>query len=242
MAYYIPWRVVFSESLSTPCRPVLDGSSRTRPRADGKGGGRCLNDLVAKGKIDTINLVKMLLRFCSGKSAFCGDLQQFYNTCKLEPQFWNLQRFLWKPNLDPNAEVIEMVMKTLIYGVKSVSAQSEEAKRQLAVAVKDRYPQVHDLILNAIYVDDIGDSKISEAECKKIMDEADKTFEMVNLKVKDWVISGQKPSEKVSKDGLTVGVGGFGWNPFLDCLEIKIPSLHFGKKTRGRLNKNTQVF
>ena len=73
VSYYIPWRVVFSDSLSTPCRPVLDGSSRTRTRPDGKG-GRCLNDLVAKGKIETINLVKMLLRFCVGKHAFCGDL------------------------------------------------------------------------------------------------------------------------------------------------------------------------
>jgi hypothetical protein len=154
VSYYIPWRVVFSDSLSTPCRPVLDGSSRTRQRSDGKG-GRCLNDLVAKGKIETINLVKMLLRFCVGRHAFCGDLQQFYNSCKLQPEFWNLQRFLWKPDLDPDGEVIEMVMKTLIYGVKSVSAQSEEAKIQLAEAVKTIYPEVYKLILQAIYVDDI---------------------------------------------------------------------------------------
>ena len=38
-SYYIPWRVVFSDSISTPCRPVLDGSSRTRRRADNKGAG-----------------------------------------------------------------------------------------------------------------------------------------------------------------------------------------------------------
>ena len=240
--YYIPWRVVFSDSLTTPCRPVLDGSSRTRLRADGTGGGRCLNDLVAKGKIDTINLVKMLLRFCAGASGFCGDLQQFYNTCKLEPTFWNLQRFLWKPDLDPNANIVEMVMKTLIYGVKSVSAQTEEAKRQLAESIKNKYPEVYDLILNAIYVDDIGDSRKSEAECEQVIKEADDTFSMVSLKVKDWVISGKKPSEKVSKDGLNVGVGGFLWNPFLDGLEIKIPGLHFGKRNRGRLTKNTEVF
>ena len=240
-SYYIPWRVVFSDSLSTPCRPVLDGSSRTRQRSDGKG-GRCLNDLVAKGRIDTINLLKMLLRFCVGRYAFCGDLQQFYNSCKLEPEFWNLQRFLWKPDLDPDGEVIEMVMKTLIYGVKSVSCQSEEAKKMLAEAVKNIYPEVYKLILENIYVDDIGESKATKAECKKVMEEADVTFDMVDLKVKGWSETGLKPSEAVSKDGLTVGVGGFGWNSFLDCLEIKIPGLHFGKKNRGRLTKNTEVF
>ena len=241
VSYYIPWRVVFSDSLSTPCRPVLDGSSRTRQRPDGRG-GRCLNDLVAKGKIDTINLVKMILRFCIGNFAFCGDLQQFYNSCKLKPEFWNLQRFLWKPDLDPKAEVIEMVMKTLIYGVKSVSCQSEEAKIKLAEAVKDIYPEVYALIIEAIYVDDIGDSKASMEACKQVMKDADTVFSMVSLKVKDWSVSGTKPSDTVSKDGLSVGVGGLGWNPFLDCLEIKIPGLHFGRKNRGRLTKQTEIF
>ena len=98
------------------------------------------------------------------------------------------------------------------------------------------------MILEATYVDDIGESKAFKAECEKVMEEADKTFTMVGLKVKGWSESGSKPSEAVSKDGLTVGVGGFGWNPFLDCLEIKIPGLHFGKKVRGRLSKNTEIF
>ena len=32
--YHIPWRVVFSGSPTTPCRPVLDASSRTDFRQD----------------------------------------------------------------------------------------------------------------------------------------------------------------------------------------------------------------
>ena len=32
--YYILWRVVFADSVTTPCRPVMDASSRTRKRAD----------------------------------------------------------------------------------------------------------------------------------------------------------------------------------------------------------------
>ena len=111
VSYYIPWRVVFSESLSTPCRPVLDGSSRTRQRPDNKG-GRCLNNLVVKGKVDTIKLIKLLLRFSIGQYAFCGDLKQFYNCCKLLPKYWNLQRFLFNEDLNPDSEPVEMVMKT----------------------------------------------------------------------------------------------------------------------------------
>ena len=61
--YFIPWRIVFkSSSLSTPARPVFDCSARTPVTAGGKG-GRCLNDLMCKGRNMSFNLIKMLLRF-----------------------------------------------------------------------------------------------------------------------------------------------------------------------------------
>ena len=57
--YFIPWRVVYNDSPTTPVRPVLDASSATRRREDGTG-GRCLNDYVVKGKVETLNLVNLL--------------------------------------------------------------------------------------------------------------------------------------------------------------------------------------
>ena len=122
--HHLIWRVVFSGSLTTPTRPVMDASARTAFRKDGTG-GKSLNDLVCKGKIESLNMVKVLLRFIVGLFALTGDLKQFYNTCKLYCSQWNLQRFLWVENLDPNGEILEAVMTTLIYGVSSVSAQSE---------------------------------------------------------------------------------------------------------------------
>ena len=94
----------------------MDASTRTAFRSYGSG-GHCLNDLVCKGKIESLNLVKVLLRFFAGRYAFTGDLQQFYNACKLDPDMWNLQRFLWIENLDPDGKILEAVITTLIYGV-----------------------------------------------------------------------------------------------------------------------------
>ena len=88
--HHIPWRVVFKESPTTPARPVLDASSGTRKREGGKG-GRCLNDLVFKDKLETLHLVNLLLRFLVGQHALTGDLTQFYNACKLAAHQWNLQ-------------------------------------------------------------------------------------------------------------------------------------------------------
>merc|ERR1711873_140114 len=136
VSHYLVWRVVFKESVSSPSRVVFDGSQKTKLREDGSG-GRCLNDAIVKGRVTTLNLVKMVLKFSVGKYATQGDLRQFYASIKLVPEQWNLQRILYKENLDPDAVVQEAVIKTLIWGVKSVSAQSECAIIKLAEAIKE---------------------------------------------------------------------------------------------------------
>ena len=115
--YFIPWRVVYNDSITTPVRPVLDGSTGTRKRKDGTG-GRCLNDYVVKGKIETLNLIRLVLIFSIGLFAVTGDLSQFYYSFMLLPEQWNLQRFLWRQDLDPCNPVMEGIIGALIYGIK----------------------------------------------------------------------------------------------------------------------------
>ena len=71
-----------------------------------------------------------------------GDLQQFYNSCKLNADQWNLQRFLWVKDLDPDGEVLEAVVTTLMYGVKSVSCQTDYAVELLAQHIKGENPKL----------------------------------------------------------------------------------------------------
>ena len=239
--HHIPWRVVFSPSPTTPCRPVMDASSRTAFRSDGTG-GHCLNDLVCKGKIESLNLVKVLLRFITGKVGLTGDLQQFYNACKLDPDMWNLQRFLWIDNLDPDGEALEGVITTLIYGVKCVSAQSEFALSELANLIKEEFPELALFLILSRYVDDLMDSKSSLEECLSLTKEADEVFSRIGLVCKSWTYSGLPPSPKVSKDGLSIGVGGFAWFPEGDLLELKVPKLHFGKPKRGKIPESVKFF
>ena len=239
--YFIPWRIAFSDSATTPARPVLDASSRTRMRPDGTG-GKSLNNLVCQGKVESINLLKLILGFTVGCVAITGDLEQFYNSFKLVPNQWNLQRFLFKENLDPESPVKEGVIKTLIYGVASVSAQSECGKKKLGNLVAEEKPQVKKLIDDRMYVDDAADSKVTKEECKKLAADCDEVFARVNLKCKSWNYSGEDPDEKVSKDGVSLSVGGFKWYPLVDAVELKVPHLHFGKKRRGRLREDTKFY
>ena len=239
--HFIPWRVVFKDSISTPARPVLDASSNTPLMPDGTG-GRSLNDACMKGRIPDMNLLRMILRFMIGKYGFTGDLSQFYNCFKLIEDQWNLQMFIWKDDLNPANETLVAILMTLIYGVKSVAAQSEAGIYKLAKYIEEKHPELAEFLINSRYVDDSGDSKAELEECKELTAKADDLFAEVGMQCKEWSYTSIPPSEKVSADGRTVSIGGMYWSPEMDTLEAKIPTWHFGSVCRGRIKAGTETF
>ena len=239
--YFIPWRVVFkSSSLSTPARPVFDCSARTPITSEGKG-GRCLNDLMCKGRNMSFNLIKMLLRFCIGSVGLSGDIKQFYNVFKLEEEFWHLQLFLWKEDLKVDTPTLIAVIKTLIYGNKSSAPLSEEGMRLLAERVRPVNPELADFIMEARFVDDLNDSFANITEADLLREAVDKAFAEFGAEAKGWAITGKPPPAEISEDGI-VGVAGTAWHPESDYVELKINPLHFGKPVRGRLPPKTPIF
>ena len=239
--YFIPWRVQFKDSVSTPARPVFDGSTKTKKRPD-QSGGRCLNDLVCKGVIKSINMIKLLLRFIVGLFALAADIKQFYNTSKLITSQWNLQRFVYKEDLDLENETKEGVITTSIYGVKCASCQGECVKEKLADHFEEEKPSASKTLVDSTYVDDIGDSKGKKDEAVQLQQDVDEVLGSVGMSVKDWTYSGSDPSSKVSNDGVSLDIGGMKWFSKADLIEVKIPYLHFGKYIRGRIKPGTEFF
>ena len=84
--------------------------------------------------------MRLALRFTIGLFAMTGDLSQFYYCCELIKEQWNLQRFLWREDLDPEGEVMEGVIGALIYGVKCVSPQTEYAMEEIAKRLSMNIP------------------------------------------------------------------------------------------------------
>ena len=239
--YFIPWRCVFKKgSISTPVRPVFDCSARTPRKLDGSG-GRCLNDIMCKGRTMSFNLIKMLLRFVVGRYALSGDLRQFYNCFKLIEDHWHLQLFLWKPDMNPNADSMVCVIKTLIYGNKASAPQSEEGIRQLAKHIESSNPKLADFLLECRFVDDLNTSEASKDDCDTLQKDADRELGLLGVESKGWGKSGERPSDEIAEDGC-MGVAGMTWCPELDSLEVKLGKLHFGSISRGRLAPGTELF
>ena len=239
--YWLPWRVQYKDSVSTPCRCVMDGSSKT-PLLESGRGGHCLNNVVMKGVVNTLNLVNMILRFVVAPTAINADLKQFYNRIALVEDQWSLQRILFKPDLDPEADTIEMIIVSLIYGIRCVSAMSEQAVLDLAATVRDKNPRLADLLQHARFCDDIGDSDKDLETVNMIKKEADELFSSAGLEVKSWTTSGFPPSQEVTHDGVSVDIAGMSWYPEVDTLVVKVPPIHFGSKHRGKLRVGTEIF
>ena len=98
------------------------------------------------------------------------------------------------------------------------------------------------MIKESTYVDDLGESIPTMEEIDQMEKDADKVFEQVGMKVKDWNKSGKKPSEISSADGASIGIGGMLFFPGIDSVMVKINLLHFGRKSRGKLDEKTEFF
>ena len=230
---FIPWRAVWKpSSVSTPCRIVFDGSQATAS-------GLSLNDILAKGSNNLNKLQEIIIRFQIRPVGIHSDVSKMYNTVKLHPDHWTLQRYLWQEELDPTKIPKEKVIKTLIYGIKSSGNQSEFALRRIAEMNKEEYPEVNEIIQRDVYVDDCitGDHTIEAGH--KRADELQIVTSKGDFNLKGITISGEDPPSHLTEDGVSVGVAGMKWFPKNDELSLTIQELNFAPKRRGKKNTET---
>ena len=144
--------------------------------------------------------------------------------------------FLWKQNLDEQSPEVQMVIGTLIYGVKTAGQMTIGAIQEIAAYAKKHFPEVSDgadMVEKKSYMDDVlgGASDVPEAE--NLMEQASFTLSLGSMEIKEYTITGRPPSPEVSVDGESIGVLGYVWYPVEDTLAIKINPLYFGKAKRG---------
>ncbi|MEM7375647.1 MAG: hypothetical protein AAF587_44050, partial [Bacteroidota bacterium] len=216
----IPWRAVWKEnSLSTPCRVVFDASMPTKS-------GYSLNDLLAKGRNNMNRLVDIFVRWRAHKVAFHTDVQKMYNSVRLHPTHWGLQRYLWQESLDPSQPPEEKVIKTLIYGVKSSGNQAERGLRETARLLKDQYPAIHQIITKDIYVDDCLSGSSTTIEAHSTADQLELVVNEGGYTLKGFTFSGKQPQQTLSSDGESVSVAGLKWKSEEDIILLDVQDLN----------------
>ena len=230
--YFIPWRTAYKiTSLTTPCRMVFDASSRT------PNGGESLNALLPKGQNRLIKILHLLIQFRIGPYAFSCDVSMAYNQVKLAPEFYKYQKYLWIPDLNPDKPVETMIIRTLIYGVKSAGNQTGTGFRRLSEYCKENHPEYiagAEVLEEKVYVDDGLDSSCTEEERETKIEGVRFTLGLGQMTVKGFTRSGQPPPEELTTNGTEVGALGYIWDPLNDNLMLDIKKLCFGKAKRGK--------
>ena len=230
--YYIPWRLHHKQnSINTPCRMVFDASSRT------PNGGESLNALLAKGQNLLVKILHLLIRFKILPYAFTCDVSMAYNQIKLAMEFYKFQKYLWINDLQPGNPVEEMIVRTLIYGVKSSGNQIAVGFERLSSYCEIHHPEFFEgarVLRDNTYVDDVLDSSLSEEERERKIAGIKFTLDLGLMSVKGFTRSGQSPSEELSTNGSEVGALGYLWNPLDDDMILDIKQLSFGKARRGK--------
>ena len=226
--YYLPWRYVQNEnSLSTPVRPVFDGSSVTES-------GESLNTILAKGINSLTNLLELNINFRSHAVAVNTDIKQMYPSVKLRPEHWRFQKYLWDEQLTLGKDPSDKVIKTIIFGVKSSGNQAECALRLTAKAQQDTFPEAAHSVIKETYVDDIVSGAESTPKAEQLSSDIIQLVAGGGFETKGIVMSGKDPPTALSKDGVSVNIIGIKWYPLLDEIKLAFGKLNFSKRVRGK--------
>ena len=230
-AYWIPWSVVFKPgSLSSPSRVVFNASMKTAT-------GQSLNSILAKGINKLPKILDLLNRFGLHCHAFTGDISMAYNMVKLSPSHYTYQRYLWAENLDVKDKVVDMVVRTLIYGVTPSGGLMTAGFAAAANHTMEHQPEHTEgalVLKNSSYVDDVLHAAKSLADCHRISRSLDVVLKSAGMQTKGFTFSGSPPPEAVSADEKSIGVLGYVWWPEDDIISLAAKDLSLGKSSRGR--------
>ena len=225
-SYVLPWSCVAkADSVSTPFRVVFNASFRTRT-------GDSLNTVLAKGANKLPLIVSLLLRFRARRYALAADVSMAYNAVKLVPEHFKYQQYLWKEGLDMANPTITMVIRTLIYGVRPSGNLTGAGFVRLADYAREHFPHLDKgaaVIRDDTYVDDSVASFDSLDECHTVASAMVEVLSLGGAVIKDFAFSATPPSEKLSVDGIHVGVLGYSWATISEELFLAVRPTTLGK-------------
>ena len=120
-----------------------------------------LNSILLKGSSE-YSIVKMLVRFRENRYRVSADIQKIYNNLKLNPSHYKYQMAMWRPNLIPDEEADELVLRVHFYGISS-------SRRLCTTTVKKMIELLNIAkVLESAYVDDYNSSVSTLEELEEL--------------------------------------------------------------------------
>ena len=216
-----PWRYVYKESASTPCRLVVD------PTSTG------MNLICAKGDPSLASMLGIVLDARCSQFVFCADIKKLYNQLTLMPSAYPYSLMLFDKSLDKTVKPKLYLMKVAWYGHISTSSQASTTLKRLGTDHAASHPEGALTLSKSIYVDDCLKGSLNEDEREKTIDQVKEILGNGGLSLKFVVRSGDPPPLSSTLDGCSVSLLGYSYYTEADLLAISANEINFSKKKRG---------
>ena len=206
--HYIPTSIAFKEtSASTKTRICWDSSRSSKESSS-------LNSVLLKGTSE-YSVVKMLVRFRENKIGVSADIRKFYNTLRLDPSHYKFHMALWRPNMLPEEEAIELVLLVHFYGIRSSGGLCMAAVKKLIEFAREMGLENIAKVLESAYVDDCNSSVATEEELEEIKKEMTGFMVDHGMPIKALAWTGEDAPDELSADGM-INTAGYNWDPKTD--------------------------
>ena len=193
--HFIPTTIAYKEtSASTKTRICWDSSRMSRESAS-------LNSILLKGSAE-YSVVKMLVQFREGKHRVSADIKIFYNNLHLDPSHYKYQMAMWRPNMLPDEEAEELVLRVHFYGIRSSGGLCMAAVKKMVAFAKERGLNAIAKVLESAYVDDCNSSVTTLEELKEIKEEMPDFMKEHGFPIKALAWTGESAPEELTDNGL----------------------------------------
>ena len=208
--WYLPLQVVFTPDKTTKLRLVFDSSAKGHD-------DRSLNDHLEKGPHYTNELPRVLAAWRWDNVAYSGDVRKMFNQILVHPDDQVFHRFLWRISPTETPTVYQWIR--LSFGDKPAPDIASNSLKILAKTSKVEEPEAAAELLQHVYVDDVGGSRATIQEAKRVTTGIDAILDNGKFQIKAWH-SNRKEIDQTQDERFT-DLLGHKWDKELDKFTFK---------------------
>lgn len=232
--YYFPHHTVLkTDSLTTKCRVVFDGSTVTD-------NGLSTNNIQYIGSIQD-DLMSILIRFREHAYVFMTDICKMYRQIEIHEEQRQYQRIFWREDSKRDLEVYEL--NTVTYGTASAPYLATRCIKQLSKDNSKKFKLASKIISRDFYIDDLISGADTIERAANLISQISKILASGHFNLTKWcsnkpqVLKNVQTTDQISN---YINIGettdtkllGLQWNIMSDKLKFKSSQVKQYKITR----------
>lgn len=211
--HYVPHRPVFkAESLTTPVRPVFDGSCKT-------GNAPSLNDCLETGPSYIQMIPEILLRFREKRIGVTSDIRKAFQMIEVQEEDRDAMRFLWWENY-ANGTLKEYRHTRVMFGATCSPFILGAVLEYHLTHVKEDDKEIANTLLQSLFVDNCVTSVETIEEMETFKEAATRIMDEAKMELRMWMCS----DKSLDPAAAITTVLGLKWDRKRDTLAIMAKS------------------